>query len=84
MLTLVRCLADVADADWEQLARADADPLHLATRLQVSEDVVAQKLRDAHLRIRIRCAGHAPKASMTPLLRREDFLRSNFGSRLRA
>ena len=88
-LELVRSLADITAADWEQLARADADPLHLAVRLSVSEDVVAQKLADAYLRIICRCSkkNHPRKseqAAMTPLLRRVDFLRSNFGVRLRA
>ena len=83
-LELARTLADITGADWEQLARADADPLHLAVRLGVSEDVVAQKLADAYLRILSRYSKKKHQAAMTPLLHRVNFLRSNFGVRLRA
>ncbi|MGI4790402.1 MAG: hypothetical protein ACRYFS_16310 [Janthinobacterium lividum] len=83
-LSPLRTLADIADADWEQLATADADPLSVASMLGVSEEVVTQKLLEAHTRIRLRCSRNSLARLMMPLLARADFLRSNFGKRLRA
>ena len=78
-----RTLADVTDADWEQLARVDADPLHIAQMLNATEETVARRLAGAYERIVRRCAGKRDAPAPAPLLTRANFLRSNFGTRLK-
>ncbi len=79
-----RTLADLTPADWEQLARVDADPLHVAAMLHISEDAMACRLADAYERIVRRYSGRRDDPAMKGLLARANCLRSNFGMRLKA